>query len=476
MRIFSEDGDPISRNKALNQISNNLFSETTKLQTDASESKVSGDIKNSEVIIHVVDPISNNKRDFMLNQKILMSRMKFFEKYTSQYMATKQFKNQSDKPENQFALLDELDITVQWQIDVFKWLLKYITGPELPLLDVKNVSSILVSADSLIMKDLVQEWLSFITNNLADIVKVNESTPPYKSHLAKELAKMISIDTLDSLGDKKSYLLSRLYKKKLEMFFENPDNLLCRWVECNDLFTQKQAEIIPCQKVSDIFINYKGEVIPQHNLDYSFDLNEYVMILREKKLQWKTIYWKLWATTVMFSCTIWEKQFRAIDFDKCMYHPEEVVYYFGSVQGRYYWWSQLCHKFNSDWVFRTTGCKAREHQIDINHPSLSKKQLVRFKRNVNFIIDIESDKIRYDMIIGEAIKAWVKGTENEKEEDTNDWIDIDSIFTSNRSTYLQIKDNKISVPQIQIKKENIVTKQVKNTKLDLDQEGKVYKD
>lgn len=86
-----------------------------------------------------------------------MTRMKFFEKYTTQYMNTKQFKSQQDKPNDKFALLDELDITIQCQIDVFKWLLKYISTPERPQLDLKNVSSILVSADSLIMKDLVQE-------------------------------------------------------------------------------------------------------------------------------------------------------------------------------------------------------------------------------------------------------------------------------------------------------------------------------
>lgn len=88
------------------------------------------------------------------------------------------------------------------------------------------------------MKDLVQEWLDYISTNLAEITKINENTPPYKSHLAKELAKLVTIDHLDSLGDRKSYLLSRLYKKKLEMFFENPENLLCRCIKCNDLFTK----------------------------------------------------------------------------------------------------------------------------------------------------------------------------------------------------------------------------------------------
>lgn len=102
------------------------------------------------------------------------------------------------------ALLNELDITVQCQIDIFKWLIKYIDPKEnQPTLDCRNVSSVLVSADSLIMKDLVDECLMFIKTHLSDIVKLNENVLPYKSHIAKQLAKMISIEELDSLGDRK---------------------------------------------------------------------------------------------------------------------------------------------------------------------------------------------------------------------------------------------------------------------------------
>ena len=120
-----------------------------------------------------------------------------------------------------YALLKELDITVQCQIDVFKWLLKYINPINDSIhLDYKNVSSILVSADSLVMKDLVEECLIFIKTHLKEIVKWNDNIPAFKSHLAKKLANEVSIEDLDALGDKKNYLLSRLFKKKLEIFFE----------------------------------------------------------------------------------------------------------------------------------------------------------------------------------------------------------------------------------------------------------------
>lgn len=65
----------------------------------------------------------------------------------------------------------------------------------------------------------------------------------------------------------------------------------------------KQAEEIACPSSEDIFINHKGQVQPQHTLELEFDLNEYVMLLREKKLQWRHIYWKLWKTTIMLFCS-----------------------------------------------------------------------------------------------------------------------------------------------------------------------------
>ena len=78
----------------------------------------------------------------------------------------------------------------------------------------------------------------------------------------------------------------------------------------------KAAELIPCPCADNLFINELGNVVPQHDLDPNFDLNEYVMQLREKKLQWKQIYWRLWATTTLMYCSVCHKYFRAVDFQK----------------------------------------------------------------------------------------------------------------------------------------------------------------
>jgi hypothetical protein len=114
----------------------------------------------------VSDPETDIKKDFILSQKLLMSRMKFL-------YHTPMFKKQEDNLAKQSELLSELDITVQCQIPIFKWLIRYLTDSEKPVLDPKIVSSVLVSADSLIMKDVVEECLNYIKQNLEEIVELS---------------------------------------------------------------------------------------------------------------------------------------------------------------------------------------------------------------------------------------------------------------------------------------------------------------
>ena len=57
--------------------------------------------------------------------------------------------------------------------------------------------------------------------------------------MAKKLAKFISLDELEKLKDKKDRLQSRLFKKKLEIYFEDDANMLYSCAYCDVLFTRK---------------------------------------------------------------------------------------------------------------------------------------------------------------------------------------------------------------------------------------------
>lgn len=121
--------------------------------------------------------------------------MKYFEKFIDQ--ATKS---------------SEIDITVHCDIKIFDWLVRYMhqkdrlaksnmtgvfaarhliyrkktdeekqkdkineafgSNEKVPVLDLKNVISILISADFLSIKDLIKECIAYVISNLHDIVRL----------------------------------------------------------------------------------------------------------------------------------------------------------------------------------------------------------------------------------------------------------------------------------------------------------------
>ncbi|XP_017478928.1 PREDICTED: uncharacterized protein LOC108368564 [Rhagoletis zephyria] len=103
------------------------------------------DKKESEVVIHVCDEVKNITRDFICSQRLLVNKMGYFAEVTAGQK------------------LEEVDISVHCDIQIFDWLIKWmkltdsaeITGcrktvfegsENLPHLDANNVIPILVSA------------------------------------------------------------------------------------------------------------------------------------------------------------------------------------------------------------------------------------------------------------------------------------------------------------------------------------------
>ncbi len=80
--------------------------------------------------------------------------MKYFEKYLSDS------KN-----------IDDIDISVHCDINIFDWLMRFIHKKE-PKFDVKNAISILISSDFLQMASLVEESVKFVARNIHEIVSL----------------------------------------------------------------------------------------------------------------------------------------------------------------------------------------------------------------------------------------------------------------------------------------------------------------
>jgi hypothetical protein len=166
-------------------------------------------------VIHVCDENKKMNKDFKCDRNLLLNNMKYFEKYLADS------KN-----------LDDIDISVHCDINIFDWLMRFVHKKE-PKLEIKNSISILISSDFLQMAPLVEESVNFVTSNIHEIISLPIDMNCLNSTLIKKLARSIKLEELDSLKDKKDKLTSKLYMKKLEILFEDEANMLNRCVYCN---------------------------------------------------------------------------------------------------------------------------------------------------------------------------------------------------------------------------------------------------
>jgi hypothetical protein len=171
------------------------------------------------IVIHVCDENKKQNKDFKCDRTLLLQNMKYFEKYLADS------KN-----------IDDIDISVHCDINIFDWLMRYVHKKE-PKLEVKNSISILISSDFLQMEVLVDESIRFVAKNLPEIISLPIDMNCMNSILIKKLASLVHLDDLDSMRDKKDKLTSKLYMKKLELLFEDEANMLNRCVYCNILYT-----------------------------------------------------------------------------------------------------------------------------------------------------------------------------------------------------------------------------------------------
>jgi len=140
-----------------------------------------GPLSGSQIIIHVCDENKKMNKDFKCDKTLLIGNMKYFEKYLSDSKS-----------------LEDIDISVHCDINIFDWLIKYIHRKE-PNIEIKNSVSILISSDFLQMAELVEEALQFVARNINDIIQLPIDMNCMNSTLIKRLAGKLSLYELNML-------------------------------------------------------------------------------------------------------------------------------------------------------------------------------------------------------------------------------------------------------------------------------------
>jgi len=222
-----KDQNSLSKINSTKDIVNQLHTTTT--QSTNNENAIEGGIHSKEnnishtaaaahgniyshssnlIVIHVCDENKKKNQDFKCDRILLVAHMKYFEKYLADS------KN-----------IEDIDISVHCDINIFDWLMRYIHRKD-PKLDHKNAISILISSDFLQMGPLVEEAVKYVSKNISEIIALPIDMNCLNSSLIKKLASNISLEELEPLKDKKDKLTSKLFMKKLELVFEDESNML----------------------------------------------------------------------------------------------------------------------------------------------------------------------------------------------------------------------------------------------------------
>jgi len=318
----------------------------------------------SKIVIHVCDENRKLNRDFKCDKNILLSQMKYFEKFQP-----------AGVPGQNSTALEDLDISVHCDIQIFEWLMKYLHHPQVQTrsLETGNVISILISADYLQMPKLVEECIEFIRDHLQDVMKLPIDTNCITTPILKKLANITQIEELDEIKDRKDKLLSKLYMKKLELLLEDENHTLLRCVYCHKLFTRAQKSWMVCSK-ANIFIDFHGTVIAEHVSDRSWDINKFIHYLRQQgALSWKEIYYKIWAHLITLHCGECDQHFVGAEIGHCVYHSQKAKFGSGSNNGTYPCCGAPAIRF--DTALRSDGCTAKNHRLAASWETPENKRL-----------------------------------------------------------------------------------------------------
>lgn len=331
-------------------------------------------VQGPNMVIHVCDESKNLKQDFTCPRDLLISEMRYFAEYLSV----------------EAQRWEEVDISVHCDVQIFDWLMKYVkrrlhdknksgTEEKKPKLEPNNVISILISSDFLKMDALVTECIHFCHENMSAIVSTPCNMNCINDKLVTRIAKLFNHNELEAIKDRKDKFKSKLFCKKIEELFDprfsssssSNASTIFRCIACGKLLTADSQSKLRCVP-NRMMVNHRGKVSYIHSRDHTWDVNEYLLGLREEVKSWKEVYWRLWGAVNILYCHRCGNYFPCTELGHCCYHPMTVD--FGSMEctstkiiGVYPCCQQRVLHFDPS--LETSGCCVRDHK-----PTLSAAQ------------------------------------------------------------------------------------------------------
>ena len=347
------------------------------------------DSDDSFIIIHVCDEAKKLNKNFNCPRDLLVKEMKYF----AQYLVL------------DHQQLEEVDISVHCDVEIFDWLMRYvkrstnlIDKSEIPKLEANNVVSILISSDFLKMESLVEECVAFFHKNMSAVLSTPCNMNCINEQLCAKIAGKFDHNELEQVRDRKDKFKSKLFKHLIERLFKQPEEelVLMRCGKCNRVMTKEQLCKLKCCG-ENMRVDAKGRIVYKHQADRSWDVNSWLLSLHEQLKSWNLVYWRVWGTVNHLYCSVCHSHFQLLDYSSCRYHREKAQFEKGHAVGVYSCCSQAALRFDPTEI--QTGCCRKDHKVLLSSDSeqqtfddlLKNVDLVKTDFDENF--DSDSDCI-----------------------------------------------------------------------------------
>ncbi|XP_072024179.1 SANT and BTB domain regulator of class switch recombination-like [Amphiura filiformis] len=309
------------------------------------------------MVIHVCDEAKNVKRDFQCPRDLLIVEMRYFAEYLS----------------TEAQRWEEVDISVHCDVQIFQWLMRYVKrnsietmGMEMPKLEPTNVISILISSDFLKMDSLVTECIHYCHKNMSAIVATPCNMNCINDRLCVRIADLFTDIEADAVKDKRDKFKSKLFCKKIEKLFESNGaaSTLHRCSFCKRYLTKNLQSKLSCLP-SRMSIDGRGNISYHHQRDTNWDINEFVLRIRNELKSWREVYWRLWGVVNCLTCSRCKQVFACSELGHCCYHPEPAKFnssletHMSNAIGMYGCCEQSTLRF--DPLEQNVGCQVKDH-------------------------------------------------------------------------------------------------------------------
>uniref|UniRef100_A0A8C2CWY6 Si:ch211-189k9.2 n=1 Tax=Cyprinus carpio TaxID=7962 RepID=A0A8C2CWY6_CYPCA len=354
--ITGDTVEPPSNQATLSVSGESVASSDSEKTDPAKKIEKTEENKSPNMVIHVCDEAKNLKQDFVCPRNLLVKEMRYFEEYLSV------------DPQR----WDEVDISVHCDVQIFDWLMNYVTSHNT---EHSNVISILISSEFLKMETLVEECIQYCHKHMSAIIATPCNMNCINNNLAGRIVDLFSHNEADDLKDKRDKFKSKLFQKKIERLFdhgyENHDSpgnasTLYRCGLCLKLLTKETERKIPCVP-NKINIDARGNIVFNHTRHKAWEVHEYVNGLYEELKSWVLVYWRIWGTINFLTCSRCRQAFLCTDLGQCKYHPETVVY--PGIGADHRWHGIGLYPCCNQKVLRfdpssmPKGCKIRDHIV-----------------------------------------------------------------------------------------------------------------